>query len=570
MKSHIPSVVFIFLAILLSTCQDQFSTIRKDLISGQVQKGPFINGTSLLMSELSSSLEQTGSVFTAQISDDLGSFELSNLTLSSSYVEFAASGFYFDEVKGEISSAQLNLYALSDLEDKSSINVNILTHLEKRRVEYLVKDGLNFGDAKSQAQREILDFFGFDIQTIESSEVLDITHEGDGNAVLLAISIILQGNRSVGELTELMSKISTNLFEDGEANDSTIKINLRETLVYLKLSEIRSNLEQRYSALGLSVVIPEFETYINDFLSLTATAPIPVGLPATNITNSGATLNGTVNPNSSSTVVTFEYGLTTEYGSAVTALQSPLSGHTNTSVSVEVSDLNPGTTYHFRVKAENELGTIYSDDILFRTTSTGITGTVTDVDGNIYATIGIGDQTWMAENLKTTKYNDDTDIPLVTDGSEWDNLTTPGYCWYDNDQATYGDTYGALYNWYTVETGNLCPTGWHVPTEAEWTELTDYLGGESVAGGKLKETGTSHWESPNEGATNESGFTALPGGYRGGDGGFGGVGSHGRWWSATEGGTGGAWGRGVRYSGSNVGQHEDDEVSGYSVRCLRD
>ena len=139
---------------------------------------------------------------------------------------------------------------------------------------------------------------------------------------------------------------------------------------------------------------------------------------------------------------------------------------------------------------------------------------VTDYDGNHYSSVLIGSQIWMAENLKTIKYNDGTAIPLVTDATEWSNLTTHGYCWYNNDEATYGDTYGALYNWYTVETGNLCPTGWHVPTDAEWTELIDYLGGESVAGGKLKETGTTHWNSPNPGATNETGFTTLPGGYR--------------------------------------------------------
>jgi uncharacterized protein (TIGR02145 family) len=140
-------------------------------------------------------------------------------------------------------------------------------------------------------------------------------------------------------------------------------------------------------------------------------------------------------------------------------------------------------------------------------------GSMTDKDGNTYKTILIGTQTWMAENLKTTKYNDGTSIPLVTDATSWCNLSTPGCCWQNNDPARKV-TYGVLYNWYTVSTGKLCPTSWHVPTDAEWTVLTDYLGGESIAGGKLKESGFKHWNSPNIGATNETAFSALPGGDR--------------------------------------------------------
>ena len=102
-------------------------------------------------------------------------------------------------------------------------------------------------------------------------------------------------------------------------------------------------------------------------------------------------------------------------------------------------------------------------------------GIVKDVDGNLYTTIKIGTQVWMSENLKTTKYKDGTAIPLVTDNTAWSNLTAPGYCWYNNDAATYKSTYGALYNWYTVNTGNLCPAGWHEPTDAEWTTMENYL-----------------------------------------------------------------------------------------------
>jgi len=197
-------------------------------------------------------------------------------------------------------------------------------------------------------------------------------------------------------------------------------------------------------------------------------------------------------------------------------------------------------------------------------------GIVKDFDRNLYTTIKIGDQVWMGENLKTTYYNDGEEIPFVTGTTTWSNLTTHGYCWYNNDAATYKATYGALYNWYTVNTGKLCPTGWHVPSDAEWTTLTDYLGGTSVAGGKLKEGGAAHWTSPNTGATNEYGFTALPGGLRNGSGTFVYIGSYGFWWSATETPATNAWNRAVSYTSSNVDVNIHAQKTGLSVRCLKD
>lgn len=196
--------------------------------------------------------------------------------------------------------------------------------------------------------------------------------------------------------------------------------------------------------------------------------------------------------------------------------------------------------------------------------------TVTDYQGNVYNTVKIGSQCWLKQNLRSTKYNDGTNIPNVTNNTTWDNLTTPAYCWYNNNYSTYGSVYGALYNWYAVNTGKLCPVGWHVPSDAEWTELTDYLGGESVAGGKLKEAGTAHWLSPNTGATNVAGFTALPGGSRLGSGGFYNVGDGGIWWSATENDASSAWYRVVDSGSSDVGRNSYDKEVGFSVRYVRD
>ncbi len=191
-----------------------------------------------------------------------------------------------------------------------------------------------------------------------------------------------------------------------------------------------------------------------------------------------------------------------------------------------------------------------------------------DGNNNYYPIVKIGTQTWMAENLKTTKYTDNANITLVTDAAEWSNLTAQGYCWYNNNEATYKATYGALYNWYVVINVKLCPTGWHVPTDANWTSLTTFL--VSVAGGKLKETGTAHWNSSNTGATNETGFTSLPGGYRYTDGSFNYIGKYGYWWAATEVSTANAYRRSMSYTNSNVNSTNDSKKYGFSIRCIKD
>ena len=200
----------------------------------------------------------------------------------------------------------------------------------------------------------------------------------------------------------------------------------------------------------------------------------------------------------------------------------------------------------------------------------------TDPDGNSYSAIGIGFQIWMKENLKTTKYSDGTAIPNVTVNATWAGLTSAAYCWYNNDAAIYKATYGALYNWYAVDAAsnggkNLCPTGWRVPNNDEWTTLTNYLGGESIAGGKLKETGTTHWASPNTGATNESGFTALPGGTRlMTDGSFNSISGSGLWWSsALVSGYFLAYYRGLIYNDYLIYNNSLNPRSGMSVRCLQ-
>jgi uncharacterized protein (TIGR02145 family) len=237
----------------------------------------------------------------------------------------------------------------------------------------------------------------------------------------------------------------------------------------------------------------------------------------------------------------------------------------------KISGLSASTTYFVRAYATNIIGTAYGNQLSFTTPplnnlkiSTKKIIPITDIDGNLYHSVTISTQTWMKENLKTTKYNDGKRIPLVTDKSAWSSLTTPAYCFYDIAIN------GALYNWYTVNTGKLCPTGWHVPSDAEWSTLITFLGGENVSGGKLKETDTIHWKSPNASASNETGFSALPSGNRISDGFIYEIGYSGYWWSSTTDTLTLAWYREMSYYDSNVHRSWQHKSFGLSVRCLRD
>jgi uncharacterized protein (TIGR02145 family) len=246
-----------------------------------------------------------------------------------------------------------------------------------------------------------------------------------------------------------------------------------------------------------------------------------------------------------------------------------------------LTNLEPGTSYFVRAFAENSEGVSLGNEISFSTLSStddkifnpALTyGTLSDIDGNNYKTILIGTQEWMAENLKVIHYNDGSQIIEETENTLWDQLISGAFCWYYN-LIESGEIYGALYNWYAVNTDKLCPTGWHIPSDEEWTTLTNLLGDE-FAGGKLKEIGLQHWGMPlggeNVGATNESGFTALPGGIRGTGGGFFGIGYSGNWWSSSENDAATSWYRNMGYDFEYVYRNNSRKNTGKSVRCLKD
>ena len=300
------------------------------------------------------------------------------------------------------------------------------------------------------------------------------------------------------------------------------------------------------------------------------------------ITNAGAPIISTLQVSLiAQTYANIEVNIISDGGSAITAsgvcwgiTQLPSITNSKTSENIgsgeftsNLTGLMPNTIFYARAYAANSVGIAYGSIVTFKTSAIDV-GTMTDIDDNDYNTITIGTQVWMKENLKTTHYSDGTLIPLVTDNYVWGTLSTPGYCWYNNDQIGY-NKYGIIYNGYTVETGKLCPTGWHVPTEDEWVSLVNNLGGTDIAGGKLKEIGTTDWINPNMGATNDIGFSALPGGTHSENNEFWYLGQYAMWWtSSSESSTRLTYiligNSSTRISIDNTGKRY-----GFSVRCLK-
>jgi uncharacterized protein (TIGR02145 family) len=245
-----------------------------------------------------------------------------------------------------------------------------------------------------------------------------------------------------------------------------------------------------------------------------------------------------------------------------------------------LTGLQPNTTYYVRAYATNAVTTAYGNSVQFTTEiALSVPGAGVTFGGYTYATVVLGNgQEWMAENLRTTTYANGDPIPNVTGNTAWTQLTTGAWAHYENN-ASYENPYGKLYNWYAVaDPRNVCPTNWHVPTDAEWSALVSYLdpangdngNSSTTAGGKMKSTGTQYWQAPNTGATNESGFSGLPGGARYGSGNTNFLGYDGFWWSASEFGAENAWYRALGAAGAGIARNTNPKSWGFSVRCLRD
>jgi uncharacterized protein (TIGR02145 family) len=310
------------------------------------------------------------------------------------------------------------------------------------------------------------------------------------------------------------------------------------------------------------------------------TVPKATSLQPLMIFGDGATLSAIVNPCLLTSTVSFEYGQTAGYGNSVDYTKYLY--YADQKIAIRISGLTPGTTYHFRVKAVNSLGTSYGDDMIFQTTQA-----VADNVGNQYNTIVIGSQTWTSRNLETTMFNDSTEIPLVTDDSTWAVLDTPGMCWYNNDELQSRETYGALYNWYAVSNGKLCPAGFHVATIDEWITFVSFLGenwfyyggyiGMSAGILMANETGWDYSSVVESiGNTdlpdfrNITGFSVLPAGIRDASQKvYSSRGSYSSFWTTTENYADYSDIVGFSFDGTIPEYGYQKRTNGYSIRCLK-
>ncbi len=320
----------------------------------------------------------------------------------------------------------------------------------------------------------------------------------------------------------------------------------------------------------------------NDNMSPTPTKPILTTNVVTNITDGTAICGGNILSNGGSPLIS--RGVCWHIGNWVPSItdNKTTDGSDLGSFTSEMVGLSHYTLYTVRAYATNSVGTAYGDYFSFMTLNSPIIfnpnasyGSISDIDGNIYKTIIIGSQTWMAENLNVKHYRNGDIIPYITDNTEWGQQSYKGACCdWDNDSSN-GHIYGKLYNWYALyDIRNIAPIGWHVATQSEWFALISFLGGGNYAGNKLKESGYNHWNSPNYLATNESGFTALPSNMRMQDGSFfpsySNCGEAGYWWTTTNYNTNSAYEIEMSCSSSSVIYYYDPKLHGHSVRCIKD
>ena len=298
------------------------------------------------------------------------------------------------------------------------------------------------------------------------------------------------------------------------------------------------------------------------FKTASATVPTLTTTAVSSITQSSAASGGNITSDGGASVTTRGVCWNTS-GNATISNSTTTDGAGTGLFTSSLTGLTINTTYYLRAYATNSAGTGYGNELIFKT----LAGTITDIDGNVYNIVTIGTQIWMAENLRTTRYNDGTSIPFFADTA----FNSPAYTQYTIGLDSYGSIYGGLYNWFAVNTGKLCPTGWHVSSDFEWSALMVYIGGQGTGGGKLKEAGYAHWSSPNYGATNEYGFTGLPGGARD-DVGYRSLGLAGYWWSSTEipGGSYAYYHAFYYDQGNIINSYYKLRSFYFSIRCIKD
>ena len=366
---------------------------------------------------------------------------------------------------------------------------------------------------KKTAQLEIFKMLNFPANNVRSSELLDISRAGEDNAMLLAASVIIQGELTVAELTQFLSALSLDLEQDGILSNPVLLNTLKDNALKISFPQIRDGLTNRYSEWDYSVKIPVFEDYVRAFYS-TYLSLIPPQITDGQLKEFYASeaVFGNLNFSNASESAVYETGLIISNDPSVT-----LSNYTdkyifaldNYSSDLVIFGLSPNTKYYARFFVTSRDGTSYGTKFEFTTMTSNLNpqlsyGSVEDNEGNRYATIVIGTQTWMAENLRVSHYNNGDSIEYVRDSKFWSPVSG-AFTQYDNE-PTYKNVLGNLYNGYVVaDNRGICPSGWHVPSKAEWMILGD------IANGKLR---SGYWNPSQPTGTNESGFSGLSVGIR--------------------------------------------------------
>ena len=392
----------------------------------------------------------------------------------------------------------------------------------------------------------------------------------DGEESLEEIGFLLSSTPNFAESGQGVQKVKCNI-------SSLVSTNQGEQIFSSDYGVGSSNgVTRYYKAYGKNSIGIGYGQELS-YLTTTQTSLATVTTTSvSSVTSNSATVEGYVTSDGGSNVTErgFAYGtsqnpttfgLSTVNGSGIGVFTSSIAG------------LSPTTLYYVRAYATTSAGTAYGSQVSFTTSAVPFicgTNTVSDVDNNTYNTVQIGTQCWTKNNLKVSKYRNGDNIATGLSNSAWQNTTSGAYAIYNNAPVNDG-LYGKLYNHYAVtDSRGLCPTGWHVPSDGEWTTLVNHLGGSSVAGGSLKSTAMQPtlggWNPPNTGATNSSGFTALPGGYRYYSGDFLAMSSFGYWWSSSVLSGSDAWNRYLGYNTSYVTRYDYYRTDGFSVRCCRD
>jgi uncharacterized protein (TIGR02145 family) len=429
----------------------------------------------------------------------------------------------------------------------------------------------------TQLQYVPYSFYSLGVDAANVTGILPIEKGGTGVASIsdLKVALVLDKVNNTADLAKPISTLTQTALD--------LKLNTADTSKYTKQTYSDSALSTKLSTTGTASTATKLATARNiNGVAFDGSGDITVTLDAGTLT--GTILKSTVVGSSLTSVGTLVNLTVTNpivgsiTGNATTAtIAGNITATTNTTLIslsnlATVGTITSGVWSGTAVAVEKGgTGLTSAGSIGKVLTSTG-SGTLTWTTPVFLPTVVIGTQQWMEKNLDVMTYRNGDIIPQVSDPTAWTNLTTGAWCYYNNDPLN-GAIYGKLYNWYAInDPRGLAPQGWHIPTDEEWTTLSTLLGGDAVAGGKMKTTGITRWTTPNTSATNESGFAGLPGGFRAHGGSFFDIGSNGYWWSASESRSisANAYLRDLLYNVSDLSRGSFPKRSGFSVRCLRD